>query len=263
MRRIVHLSDLHFPIPDGARLVALADAVRKAAPSLIVITGDLTRAGRRREFAAAQAFVGSLPPPVFVVAGNHDVPVFNPAARLLRPLARFERYFPGDPVLSPSGGDVALARLDTVRGVSRSLDWSLGAIGERALARLALALSRVPATALRMVACHHPLIADPADPYRSRTRGGAAALQALGALDVSILFHGHLHRSSVRLLPAGRRPVLCIGAGTLSDRERGAGLGFNLVTIEAKHVTVGEIHWSGGHFAQTRCTTHVLPTGTI
>ena len=267
MQRFVHLSDMHFPIAEMARLAALEEAIGAEKPSLIVITGDLTRTGRRREFDAARDFVSRLPQPVFVVPGNHDVPVFQPGARLLRPFGRFDRYFPPAPVLSLPESGLVLARLDTARGYSHtSWDWSLGAVSEAALNRLALVLGTAPPGSLRMVACHHPLIADPADPYRSRTRGGLAALHRLASLDVAILLHGHLHRSSARLLPAGSRGVLSIGAGTLSVRERGAGAGFNTIAIEAGRVTVIEMLWQKSRFVPGPVVTHDLarePIGSL
>jgi 3',5'-cyclic AMP phosphodiesterase CpdA len=256
VHRLIHVSDLHFLPSDMARLEALRAAIAREGAALVIITGDLTRAGRRREFRAARAFVESLATPAFVVPGNHDVPVSDPAARILRPLGRFDRFFPGEASIITAEGALVLARLDTARGVSRSWDWSLGAVSDRALGRLAQGLAKAPQAALRMVACHHPLLSDPADPHRSRTRGGMAALQFLARHEVAILFHGHLHRTSTRLLPAGERHILSIGAGTLSERERGAGASFNLVTIQRAHVEVTEMLWTGRDFAAGQRFSH-------
>jgi hypothetical protein len=155
--------------------------------------------------------------------------------------------------------DMVLAGLDTAQSISTSSwDWSLGAIDEGDLTQLALTLGKAPPGALKMVACHHPLIADPADPHRSRTKGGTAALHRLASLDVAILFHGHLHRSSARLLAAGARSVLSIGAGTLSERERGAGAGFNRVEIAGLDVSITEMLWIGNAFRPGSRVTHQL-----
>ncbi len=57
MRTIAHISDLHF----GTEQPELAEALRAelvaVPPSLLVVSGDLTQRARRRQFAAAQAYL--------------------------------------------------------------------------------------------------------------------------------------------------------------------------------------------------------------
>ncbi len=56
--RLVHLSDIHFGVEDAAACEAAIGAVADFAPDLVVVTGDLTRNGLPREFAAARALAG-------------------------------------------------------------------------------------------------------------------------------------------------------------------------------------------------------------
>src|ERR1700733_2486813 len=93
---IVHISDLHFPARKLDQPKALADSIASQNPDLIVVSGDLTRSGRHCEFREAAKFLGELPVPKIVVAGNHDVPVPAPLARLTGPFRRFDNYFPND-----------------------------------------------------------------------------------------------------------------------------------------------------------------------
>ena len=106
MRRVLHLSDLHFgrtsPHLPGP-LKALADRLR---PDLTVISGDLTQRARNRQFAEAAAFIRALPGPVLCVPGNHDVPLDNPFLRVLAPFSRYRRHIATD--LEPVHEDEAM-----------------------------------------------------------------------------------------------------------------------------------------------------------
>ena len=100
MRRIAHLSDLHFGRHDDEIVTGLLRALKAIAPDIYVISGDLTQRARRAQFAAAKAFVDELRAtglPVIVVPGNHDVPLYDVARRFMRPLNRFRRYIEAKP----------------------------------------------------------------------------------------------------------------------------------------------------------------------
>src|SRR5688500_6179935 len=88
MRTLVHLSDLHFGRIDPSVIDPLRRAVLGVQPDLIAISGDFTQRAKPVEFRAARAFLDSLQPPKLLVPGNHDVPLWNAAARFLTPLAR-------------------------------------------------------------------------------------------------------------------------------------------------------------------------------
>src|SRR5688572_23186994 len=103
MRTIVHLSDIHFGRVDARIVAPLVEAVRAVAPNLVAVSGDLTQRARRRQFQQARAFLDQLPPPLLVVPGNHDVPLYNLAARLLDPYGGYRRHIAED--LEPSYQD--------------------------------------------------------------------------------------------------------------------------------------------------------------
>ena len=94
MRTIAHLSDLHFGRVDPAVCKALRIALADAAPDVVVVSGDLTQRARVSEFRTAKDFFADLPAPSIVVPGNHDVPLWNPYLRFIRPLARYARSSP-------------------------------------------------------------------------------------------------------------------------------------------------------------------------
>src|SRR3954451_4090335 len=90
MRRLAHLSDLHFGRVDPAAVEGLLRSLEAARPDLVVVSGDFTQSARTQEFRAARAFLDRLPAPVFAVPGNHDLPQWNPGERLGRPHDRYQ-----------------------------------------------------------------------------------------------------------------------------------------------------------------------------
>jgi 3',5'-cyclic AMP phosphodiesterase CpdA len=87
MIRLFHVSDLHFGREDKAALAWFKRAVEEERPDAVICTGDVTQRAKREEFAAATAYLESMPVPVTVEPGNHDLPYFNPIERFFRPIA--------------------------------------------------------------------------------------------------------------------------------------------------------------------------------
>src|SRR4051794_10715719 len=117
MRRILHLSDIHFGRVDESLLAPLSEIARTLEPHLVAVSGDLTQRARTAEFQAAKAFLDTLPRPQIVVPGNHDIPLHNLLERFRNPLSKFRRYITPD--LSPSyiDDEVAVVGVNTARSL--------------------------------------------------------------------------------------------------------------------------------------------------
>lgn len=229
MTRIFHVSDVHFGTEDRAALDWFAAVVAAERPDLVLLTGDLTAAARRSEFAAAADWLDGLAAAVRIEPGNHDLPVYRPMLRLVAPYARvaalaarFHR-----PLLLPG---VTLVSLKTTARAQLRRNWSLGRVGPRALGAALDGLAQRRPDTLALVACHHPLL-DADTRTRARTHGGAAALAALAAAGADAVCTGHVHDPFDRLWEGGARPVRLIGAGTLSERVRATPPSFNLLSV--------------------------------
>ena len=85
MTRIVHVSDLHFGATSEGLLAPLCSRIADLSPDLVVISGDLTQRARSHQFAEARDFIAGLGVPVLCIPGNHDIPLWNIAARLICP----------------------------------------------------------------------------------------------------------------------------------------------------------------------------------
>lgn len=242
--RIAHLSDPHFGGENSDAVEAVVDAVATLAPTLTVVTGDLTLNGAAQEFKAAQAWLQRLPPARIVTPGNHDTPYWNPFLRVLRPFSRYRRYI-GEPMQSAFDVPGLSARaLNSARGFQGRLDWSKGALHVEALR----AIEWGNADALNLFSCHHPLVDLPGAPVRGGVRRGAKAVSVLVQRNVELVLSGHVHVPFVSPLTGSAERSYAIGAGTLSLRTRGVPASFSTILVEDDAFEVTAQVWSGSQF---------------
>jgi len=237
MARLYHVSDLHFGRADHEALNWFAARVREERPDAVIFTGDVTMRARSREYAAAEAWLAGLGVPVSIEVGNHDLPYFNPIARIFRPYARYSRLERAvERVLDVEG--VWLVPLRTVSRAQWRWNWSKGVVRRRSLEQaIALLRSRPPGHAA-LVACHHPLV-DPLNlESTARTRGGEEALAALAEAGADAVLSGHVHDPFDIVHTVGSANVRLIGAGTLSERLRATRPSFNELSVENGRISV-------------------------
>lgn len=229
MTTIFHVSDVHFGTEDRDALDWFAADVAAARPDLVVLTGDVTAAARRSEFAAAAVWLAALAAPVRIEPGNHDLPVYRPLLRLIDPYGGVERLAAGlpQPVLLPG---VTLVSLRSTARFQWRPNWSLGHISRASLARAVGQLAAAPLAALPIVACHHPLIGSGMARHGG-TRRGQEALASLARAGAVAVLTGHTHDPFDHVWTGGVSPVRLIGAGTLSSRVRDTRPSYNRITV--------------------------------
>lgn len=260
MRTLAHISDLHFGtvIPEVAE--ALVADLASLAPSLVVVSGDLTQRARRRQFADARTFLSRLPQPQLVVPGNHDVPLFDVARRFLSPLTRYREYI--NPELDPTFADDELFVLGL--NTARSLTWQSGRISEDQVALLQKTLARA-ASRMKIVVTHHPFIPPPYGSGIELVGRAALAIPIMAAGHVDLLLSGHLHQGyagDIRAhYPLAQRAIIAVQAGTAtSGRTRHEPNAYNWITIEPDRIQIAVRAWSGNAFAPLQVTTYIRTT---
>ncbi|KTF69342.1 metallophosphoesterase family protein [Sphingomonas sp. HT-1] len=230
MTRLFHVSDIHFGREDQAALDWFEAKVREERPAAIIMTGDLTMRARSHEFAAASEWLEGLGVPMTVEVGNHDLPYFNPLARLTTPYRRYrtlERVI--ERPLDVRG--VSVVPLKTTARFQFRTNWSKGHVSTRALQKSLALAEAVPEGDLIFVAAHHPLI-EAGTRGTSRTRNGAEALAALSQAGAHAVLTGHVHDPFDIEHRMRDRVVRLIGAGTLSERTREKPPSFNEITVD-------------------------------
>lgn len=189
MVTIAHISDLHCGETPAPRLDQARDAINRIGCDVVVVTGDITHDGLRREYAVAHGFFAALNAPVVGFPGNHGAPVFNAIARLLSPFARFEGLGLASRWDSKCGL-VSIRSLNSARAVQTRQDWSQGVYGRQDFA--ASPDSFLPGARFRIIARHHPPHAPPQKPMTLSTRGLGRTLSLLEHLFLC----GHLNHAS-------------------------------------------------------------------
>jgi 3',5'-cyclic AMP phosphodiesterase CpdA len=226
----MHVSDLHAGPPFDQTIAAImAEQAHELAPDLLVISGDLVqRATFLWEWHTIKKFLATLPQPRLVVAGNHDVPLFDGISRMLTPMRYYQWQISADltpvftrPGLAVVGGNSAHGLTADGGYVSRSQRQTM----EQALAQFG------PETC-KVAVMHHPLIDPPVVPRKGRMRNADAMLALLMRCGVELYLSGHMHFVFVAevdaqgtLLTNGvtdqQRLVICQSGTTTSRRGRG------------------------------------------
>ncbi|WP_282024202.1 metallophosphoesterase family protein [Limimaricola cinnabarinus] len=233
MRRVLHISDLHFGRTREDLLDPLIETINALSPDLVAFSGDLTQRARESQFAQAAEFISRLTPPVFTVPGNHDTPIDNPWLRFVKPFHRYQEIISED--LEPEYADeeVALVGVNTVNRFA----WQSGKISRRTIRRICDAFSEVKDGRTHLAMMHHPLEHDPGTEKRLM-RGARAAVACLGRCGADVVLSGHLHNAAVAPLTAAPG-VLLVQAGTgLSSRLREETNNFNLLHIAPDAIKV-------------------------
>jgi 3',5'-cyclic AMP phosphodiesterase CpdA len=247
MRRLLHLSDLHFGRVDPATLDPLAAAAKASHPDLVIVSGDLTQRARRAEFGAARDFLARLPKPQIVVPGNHDVPLYNVLFRFLRPLEGYRRYITDD--LEPYYQDEEIAVIGI--NTARSLTFKGGRINERQVTRVRDRLCALAERTIRVIVTHHPFDLPEGRMDADLVGRARMAMETFVECGADVILSGHLHvfhtaHTAIRYKLPGRSALLVQAGTATSTRERGEPNSFNVLSIEREQISVERRVWRRG-----------------
>jgi len=261
MRKIAHISDLHFGRVDPEVADALVADLSGLQPSLVIISGDITQRARARQFSAARDFLNRIPFPKLTVPGNHDIPLYNLGRRFLSPLGRYKRFITHD--LSPSYTDEEIA----VFGINtaRPFTWVNGRISEAQIEHVCGRAKRLPAGLFKIVVTHHPFIPPPRGaPLRVVGRAGQA-LRSLEECGFELVLSGHFHMAYMDDVSVAReameRRILVVQASTLSTRRRGEPNAYNIINVNRPRLSIKTRAWNGTRFFSSMQSNFTLKAG--
>jgi 3',5'-cyclic AMP phosphodiesterase CpdA len=243
MRTIVHLSDVHFGRLDPAVVEPLVSTIQSIRPDLVALSGDLTQRARESQVRAARRFIDTLALPMLVVPGNHDVPLWNVAARFITPFRRYTRHITTD--LEPMHEDDEMIVVGV--NTARSFAWGEGRISTSQVDTIVTRLAAVPASRLRIVVTHHPFDLPPGVEEQRLLGRAHMAMARLAEAGADLFLAGHLHVShishSVERYRIAGHSALIVQAGTVSTRSRGEQPSFNVLRVERPHIVVARFTW--------------------
>ena len=244
MRKIVHLSDLHFDRVNPALLDPLIKTIREVEPNVVAISGDLTQRARSYQFQQARSFLDALPKPQIVVPGNHDIPLHNVFARFVEPLTKYKLYVTDD--LQPVYEDEEMVLIGV--NTARSSVFKGGRINRSQISRLREKFCALSGGVVKAVVTHHPF--DLPEGYTERDLVGRArmAMAELAECGADLFLAGHLHVSHTghtKRYNIKGHSALVVQAGTAtSTRERGEANSFNLLRVAYPEITVERFSWN-------------------
>lgn len=245
MRRIVHISDIHFGVARHTRIQPLIEAVHRAEPDLVIVSGDLVQWGLPREFRKARWFLDQLPRPLIVVPGNHDVPMSNLLVRFLWPMKRFQKYISED--LSPFYLDNEIA----VLGINTAHSFTMrnGKLTREHMSIIEERLCPLPDDITKIVVMHHPI--DQAMEFgdKALVKYARKSMDTLARCGADLFLSGHMHigysGSTQKRYTISGYAALVVQAGTaLSAREREEEPNsFNVLYVEHPKIQVDRYWW--------------------
>jgi 3',5'-cyclic AMP phosphodiesterase CpdA len=249
MKKLVHISDLHFGKENKSAAEDLIKDINGISPDLVVVSGDLTQRARTNQFKAAKKYLDRIHFKKIVTPGNHDIPLFDIFRRFFLPLNRFKKFITND--MSPFYIDDEIA----VMGINsaRSLTWKNGRISPEQIREIEKKLCAVENSLLKILVTHHPFIPPPGDPGIDLVGRSAKALVVIDECKVDLLLAGHLHHGysgDVRpFYPKSTRSIISVQAGTaISNRIREEPNAYNFFSITKEHFTIEIKTWNGKIF---------------
>ncbi len=234
MTVLLHASDPHFGTERSAAVEALVQLAHEQRPDVLLMSGDITQRATHRQFDDARAFVTRLHVPAIVaIPGNHDIPLFNLAARLISPYARYMHAFGRELEPEFENDEVLVIALNTTRRY-RHVD---GALSAQQVERVVRRLERARPAQWRMVLMHHPVAVTREQDRHNLLHGHEAAVQRWAAAGADLIAGGHIHLPFVLPLrepwPHLPRAMWAVQAGTaVSTRVRAdAGNSVNIIRL--------------------------------
>ena len=249
MRRILHLSDLHFGRVNPALIDPLLRTVRALEPDLIAISGDLTQRARAHQFRQARSFLDALPKPQLVVPGNHDIPLHNLFARFFEPLTKYRRYITTNMQPVYEDEEMVIVGVNT----ARSSAFKGGRINEEQVGRLREKFCSLGTGVVKAVVTHHPFDLPEGHDDRDLVGRAKMAMTTLADCGADLFLAGHLHVSHTghtKRYNIHGHSALVVQAGTaISTRERGEVNSFNVIHIAFPEIAVERFVWDGSKAA--------------
>lgn len=228
---IIHFSDLHFGRIHDVVLSDLEKYLQENSEklSLVILTGDLTQRAKKAQFIAAKKFLEKIKTPIFVVPGNHDVPLYNLFLRFFSPYSKFKKYMGSLVSNYFENEDLAVFGLWTVNPYKIED----GKITEKDILLVTEKFKSLPVNKIKILAGHHP-ISTYEEPKIKKL------FEKLIALKPDFMMWGHDHQSSIKHFDEVKKtlPIMMASGTTVSSRVREEANSFNLITIEGCDVKI-------------------------
>ena len=242
MKKIIHISDLHFGQINPETVEPLIQTIKKIKPDLVIISGDLTQRAKSSEYRQAKKFIQALPRPRLIIPGNHDIPVYNVLARLLQPRKNYRDHIAENLEPTYKSPELYVIGLNTTR-VSQIKN---GRISKRQRHLVEVFFSEAPEDAIKVIVTHHPFIST--DGIQRRVIGARRAVEQLEEIKPDLFLSGHFHVGNIahtaENFEVKNFSSLLVQAGTAtSSRHRSETNTFNVIEAGKNALTISRYSW--------------------
>lgn len=237
---LLHVSDPHFGTEQPLVVQALLRLAHELRPELVVLSGDITQRARAHQFRAAREFVDRLGVANTVaIPGNHDIPLFNVAARIAAPYGSHVRAF-GRTLEPEYCSDRWLVIAVNTTRAYRHVD---GEVSAEQVERVARRLASASDAQLRAVVVHQPIGVMREADRKDLLHGHRHATERWSQAGADLVLGGHIHlpyvlplHEQIRGLP---RRIWAVQAGTAVSRRVREGVP-NSVNVIRHHDETGD-----------------------
>lgn len=233
MKKIIHLSDLHFGTENKIAVDAIQNSLQTLKPDVIVISGDLTQRARTYQFKLAKEFINQLPTDkIICVPGNHDISLHNLIERFAIPYRKYQHYICQN--LNPTYTDDTVA----IFGINSTTPYKVqdGIVTQDQLLACENFFRNQPENIIRIVTMHHNMLWPEIHKVITNTR------QVTGLFlkcHVDLILSGHLHDAYFEQIKNNTEIMYAITAGTaISRRLRTQHNSFNELAIDKNIVKI-------------------------
>jgi 3',5'-cyclic AMP phosphodiesterase CpdA len=191
-----------------------------------------------------KGYLQTLPEPRLVVAGNHDVPLFNVYRRLFRSYDTYKKHISAD--LNPVFELPGLAVVGGCTAHGRTVDG--GYLSREQIAIMERHFNRFASGTCKVAVLHHHVVNPPGSQHRNMIRNADQAVQLLDRCGVELLLCGHIHVSYVGttldVRPDLRQGTIICQSGTSTSRrghgrEKGKN-SYNVIEIDDAVIRIGQ-----------------------
>lgn len=244
MKRIIHISDLHFGTERPGILSILTQDIKAQHPELIIVSGDLTQRARKQQYINARQFLCDLSHcKILCVPGNHDISLYNWAERFLYPYRKYNHYIKNEFLSIYEDDDMAVVGINSVTPFKAMS----GYVTDKQLSAVSDFFNKRASAKYKLVVMHHNLIRSERHKVINESE---KIIKHFAACHVNLILAGHIHAAHLEHLERSHfsHPMYIVTAGTAISTRTIEPNSYNIITLDNQKLTVIVREFNGDEF---------------